>query len=41
MVGMAYEILRVTAFQQQPLDTNKAADEIIAVVFDGIARKSV
>jgi len=41
VVGMALEMLRLTAFQQRPLDTNKTADEIIHVVFDGIARKSV
>ena len=38
VIGMAFEILRVTAFQQQPLDTNKIADEITNVVFNGIAR---
>jgi len=38
VIGMAFEILRVTAFQQQPLDTDKIADEITNVVFNGIAR---
>ncbi len=38
VIGMAFEVLRVTALQQQPLDTNKIADEITGVVFDGIAQ---
>lgn len=38
VIGMAFEVLRVTALQQQPLDTNKIADEITRVVFHGIAR---
>lgn len=38
VVGMAFEILRVTTFQQQPLEARKIADEICRVVFDGVGR---
>lgn len=38
VIGMAFEILRVTAFQQKPLEPGPIADEITRVVFNGIAR---
>ena len=38
VIGMAFEILRVTAFQQNPLEPGQIADEICRVIFDGIGR---
>lgn len=38
VIGMAFEVLRVTALQQQPLETGKIADEITRVLINGIAR---
>lgn len=39
MVGMAFEALRSTTFQQKPLETGTIADEICRIIFDGIGRE--
>jgi len=39
MVGMAFEALRSTIFQQKPLETGAIADEICRIIFDGIGRE--
>jgi len=38
VVGMTFEALRSTTFQQKPLETGAIADEICRIIFDGVGR---